>query len=654
MIEQWEFLHFPCQKDPLRYKLKVKTSEEHLAGFIRKLGVQCGRPFVSLSKDYNWAFYLYQIQKQDRNKIIKILKEFSDKGSVQTSAVEISQELPPALEEILDETARALISDDGISGNMPAGKEEPAENISKEIREAQRKAHAEEKPIPQPAADEDTEEHKLSQEQPVFEAEPEPAADIPAEPAEGREKFPEVRLNKLYIFNNFVVGPNNRFTHAAAQAVAKNPGKIYNPLFIYGGVGLGKTHLMHAVGHYVMENNAGLNLTFMTTEKFMGEVIEAIGNGTMPSFRERFNSIDVLLIDDIQFLSESEATQEEFFHIFNVMHEANKQIIITSDRPPKQLMTLEDRLRSRFEWGLIADIKSPNLETRVAILKKKISGDKNKILDENMLLYIASKLKSNIRELEGFLKRINAYAELTGQTVNIDLVKSIMKELLPEEDFDDEKQTEIKPLADETPPAEQPSPHIYTQPAQGMPPPSLFPVPPAVSPPLKPAPIGFSVPSPSAPPATPPRLSIGPGISKLSGQDADPSLTPIEVGLFYPENHEKEFAIMKEKFKMIIKKHKLKFRLDPLFEKSYPYAGKINYTLFTETCKSNNVRIMLILGPPPDAAVIEDDFTNLLAAVMEDERISLQLVSWQEKEKDYRYLNLSLDITLLRHRKLDK
>ncbi|MBD3272275.1 MAG: hypothetical protein GF384_07040, partial [Elusimicrobia bacterium] len=409
------------------------------------------------------------------------------------------------------------------------------------------------------------------------------------------------------------------------------------------GVGLGKTHLMHAVGHFVIAKFPQAKVLYITTEKFMGEVIEAIGKGSMTAFRERFRKIDLLLIDDIQFLAESEATQEEFFHMFNILHESNRQIIITSDRPPKQLVTLEDRLRSRFEWGLIADIKSPNLETRVAILKKKIIDDKVS-LDENMLLYIASKLKSNIRELEGFLKRINAYAELTGKNVDMDLVKSIMKELLPEEEEADTHASSSASM--EQPPTQPSSPPVFTQP-----PPSSTPTPPPVQP-VRPATIGFSVPPPavtktpagSKPPSggAQPRISAG---------DADMSLTPIEVGFFYPEGAGQDFQDMKEKFKMIIKKHKLKFRLDPVFEKTYVFSGKIDYAQFAEHCKSHNIQIAIVLGPPPESSVMEDDFGNVLGAIMEDERISLQLVNWKERAKDYRYLNLSLDITLLRHRK---
>lgn len=623
MIERWEFIHFPCEKDPLRYKLKVKAKEEDLPALIRNLGVNCGRPFTSLSKDFNWAFYLYQIEKKDRNHIVRILKELTSDGSVQEKVLEMSHELPPILEEFLDETARTLITEE--------------EKVSKKGDAADAKTL--------PTGEKAEQEEKVQPEKPV-------------EPPEKIEEISGMKLNIRYLFENFIVGPNNRFTHAAARAVAENLGRIYNPLFIYGGVGLGKTHLMHAVGHYVLKKNLSAKVLYITTEKFMGEVIEAVGKGTMNSFHERFRSVNLLLIDDIQFLSESEATQQEFFHTFNYLHENGQQIIITSDRPPKQLATLEDRLRSRFEWGLIADIKSPALETRVAILKQK-SFEGNFALDENMLLYIASKLKSNIRELEGFLKRINAYAELTDKTVDMDLVKMIMKELLPEEEFE-EKEARLKDASGVQPP---PSPVVQPESPAIHQPPQPPQAPPPKSPEMLPATIGFSVPAPGAPPkpkepvpeqkppGAKPLFTPGPAASKFTKEDIDPSLTPIEVGFFYPEGQEQELSKVTEKFKMIIKKHKLKFRLEPLFKNSFSYSSKINYAYFIEQCKTYGARILIVLGPPPEGPVIEDDFANLITAVMEDERISLQLVPWKERTKDYRYLNLALDMTLLRHRR---
>ncbi len=211
----------------------------------------------------------------------------------------------------------------------------------------------------------------------------------------------DTRLVPNYTFEEFVVGPHNRFPHAASLAVSENLGKAYNPLFLYGPVGIGKTHLMQAVGHRVLHRNSAARVLYVTAQQFMSEVIELLQAGKLQLLRERYRSLDLLLVDDIQFLATSEATQEEFFHMFNDLHASGKQIIMTSDRPPKMLTTLEDRLRSRFEWGLIADIKFTNLETRVAIMKKKESHLKGFTLGDDVRLCIASRVKSNIRELEG-------------------------------------------------------------------------------------------------------------------------------------------------------------------------------------------------------------------------------------------------------------
>ena len=236
-------------------------------------------------------------------------------------------------------------------------------------------------------------------------------------------------LNPKYTFQSFVIGNSNRFAHAASLAVAESPAKAYNPLFIYGGVGLGKTHLMHAIGHYILQENPKAKVVYVSSEKFTNELINAIKDDKNEEFRNKYRKVNVLLIDDIQFISGKERTQEEFFHTFNALHEENKQIILSSDRPPKEIPTLEDRLRSRFEWGLIADIQPPDFETRMAILKKKADVEGLNVPNE-VMVYIATKIKSNIRELEGALIRIIAYSSLTNRDVSVDLASEALKDII--------------------------------------------------------------------------------------------------------------------------------------------------------------------------------------------------------------------------------
>jgi chromosomal replication initiator protein len=239
-------------------------------------------------------------------------------------------------------------------------------------------------------------------------------------------------LNSRYTFDTFIVGPSNQFAHAACRAVAEAPSRSYNPLFIYGGVGLGKTHLMHAIGQYVLHHDPSTRLTYISSERFMNEMINALRYDRILEFRERYRSVDILLVDDIQFVSGKEGTQTEFFHTFNALYDAQKQIVLSSDHPPHEIPALEERLRSRFEWGLIADIQPPDIETRVAILKRKAEAEGIPVPD-SVAMYIAGRIKSNIRELEGSLIRLIAYASLTGREISLELTQEVLKNVIDQD-----------------------------------------------------------------------------------------------------------------------------------------------------------------------------------------------------------------------------
>jgi chromosomal replication initiator protein len=252
----------------------------------------------------------------------------------------------------------------------------------------------------------------------------------PSAPPESKASAEPARLNPKYTFDTFVIGSSNRFAHAAAVAVAEAPAKAYNPLFIYGDSGLGKTHMLHAIGHYAQSLFNGARVRYVSSEEFTNDFINAIRDGKADNFRRRYRDVDILLVDDIQFLENKEQTQEEFFHTFNTLHNANKQIVISSDRAPKQLVTLEDRLRNRFEWGLITDVQPPELETRIAILRKK-AVQEGLVAPPEVLEYIASKISTNIRELEGALIRVTAFASLNRQSVDLQLAEIVLKDLIP-------------------------------------------------------------------------------------------------------------------------------------------------------------------------------------------------------------------------------
>jgi chromosomal replication initiator protein len=260
----------------------------------------------------------------------------------------------------------------------------------------------------------------------------------PTRPGERVEALPDralAGLNAKYTFDSFVIGSSNRFAHAAALAVAEAPAQAYNPLFIYGGTGLGKTHLLQAIGDYVGEHLPGFAVRYVTSETFMNDFINSLRDKRIEGFKQRYRTYDVLLIDDVQFFEHKERIQEEFFHTFNSLYEAGKQIVMSSDRPPREISTLEERLRSRFEWGLITDIQPPDLETRIAILRKKVALDGIHVPDSQVLTFIAGRVSTNIRELEGALTRVVAFSSLTGRPMTVDLAGDVLKDVFPQGEF---------------------------------------------------------------------------------------------------------------------------------------------------------------------------------------------------------------------------
>ena len=255
---------------------------------------------------------------------------------------------------------------------------------------------------------------------------------VPAAPAQGERRAETGGINPKYTFDSFVIGSSNRFAHAAALAVAEAPAQAYNPLFIYGHTGLGKTHLLHAVANFVTDHGGGLTCRYVTSETFMNDFINSLRDKRIEGFKQRYRTYDVLLIDDVQFFEHKERIQEEFFHTFNSLYEAGRQIIMSSDRPPREISTLEERLRSRFEWGLITDIQPPDLETRIAILRKKVKNDQIEIRDPELLTFIASRVSTNIRELEGALTRVVAFSSLTGRPLTPELAQDVLKDVFPQ------------------------------------------------------------------------------------------------------------------------------------------------------------------------------------------------------------------------------
>lgn len=541
-------------------------------------------------------------------------------------------------------------------------------------------------------------------------------------------------LKDLYSFQELVVGPHNHVAVAACLEVVKTPGESYNPLFIYGPPGVGKTHLMQAVAHQILAANPGFNVRYISAERFMSEILTAISEDRVLDVRRTYSTLDLLIIDDVQYMTESKISQEELFHVFNNMHQANRQVILAADRPPNQLTTLNKNIQTRLEWGLSTNVTVPDEATRIEILKRKQAQQGLQLTDE-MLTHVARSLRSNVRELEGFLKRMHAYVTLSKQKMSMELVQSVIREILPEG-------TNVEPVAEPKAngaakpavapavavedvrlpdPPKPPAKKAVKEP-EPIPIPELEPMPeppkeekpkakapkaepmaakeevkeppketkkaaPAPEPAASSSSVPFDLllqsidlgaaheaaqPEPakpaakSAPEKKPPveakpaaavaakpiPVEVPEPISEEgeSEEDGAPGQKEIGAVFFYPEACNEALESVHKKFQDVIKKHKLKFRLKRVHSEPYAFKGKINYSSFVDVCKNNKVPVAIVIGPPPETFIPEQDFYDLLTVTLDVQGVSLQLVNWGEINKDYRYLNLALDIALVRSR----
>ncbi|MBI5554724.1 MAG: chromosomal replication initiator protein DnaA [Elusimicrobia bacterium] len=612
MITKWDLVESFSTDYPSRWKVALRGERDDglkLSNVLTRLNYSCGRPTSLREQNFNWAFYIYQLAAEDKEKIFEIVKDFKENQD----HFDFAKYLPPAEEKERTGAERETLED------VPLAAPPTTETATRPVLTANQKLAL----------------------------------------------FSEIGLNQRYTFDTFVVGKSNHFAKAAALAVAEMPGKVYNPLFMYGDVGLGKTHLMQAIGHFVLDTDPTAKVLYTTAERFMAEVIDAIRYGKIIEFRNKYRQIDVLLIDDVQFLSEAEAAQEEFYHTFNALYDDHKQIVIASDKPPKKISVLEERLRSRFEWGLITDIQSPNLETRVAILKAKAESAKVQIEDE-VMYFIAEQLKSNIRELEGFLIRIVAYASLTNRQINKSLAEELLQDLLPEETTSLEINT-LAPLEEsltqiieerteiifepetsaaatqegggETKPefiAEQPSEQVVTPEilASGPELSATEPLPPESV--LTPAPEVVPV-------AERPLLAPSPAAAPR-GEDA-PNL---RTGYIYPAGKDKEVETMIKNFAETIKKHKIKFKLDKTFAQTYNPSASLNFRELIDLSRSQGVDLIIWMGPPPANNLSEGEFARSIHSVFDKEKIPMQYLSFESVPKQYKYLNMVLDFAFLK------
>ncbi len=459
-------------------------------------------------------------------------------------------------------------------------------------------------------------------------------------------------LKSAYTFANLVVGQNNHVATGACHEVVKSPGEMYNPLVIYGPAGVGKTHLMQAVAHEMLAMDATLKVKYISAERFMNEIVTAIAEDRVVEIRMAYSKLDLLIIDDVQYLVESKIAQEELFHIFNNMHQENRQVILAADRTPNQLSSLSKGIRSRLEWGLAADIQPPDEGTRLEILRRKQAAQGMAMADE-MLRPVAHALHSNVRELEGFLKRIHAYVNLSHQALSMDLIRAVVRELAPDAQ---EFIANGAALNNESPglslaPAVAPDLQRILKNENGhkstngktVAPKPVEPVEEKMEEKIEDTVAAAEVPAP-------PVVEEIPGLDDIAEEELPAGHKEVAAAFFYPEGKDDALETVHRKFQDVIKKHKLKFRLKRVHNQGYTYKGKIDYARIADACKDKKVPVAIVIGPPPESLIPEQDFHDPLTVALDAHGVSLQLVSWSEIKKDYRYLNLALDIALVKAR----
>lgn len=631
MIERWELSPSPQDKDPHRYKVRVRGTEDSVQSLLSRIPARCGRPFVTLARDYNWAFYIHSLSSHYRAKTIDLLRELSPSGRI------LEREAAPAV------------------GGL---------------------RHPEALPeAPRPAV------------------------------SEGEEPWAPSRLNPAFVFSEFIVGPNARFAHAAAKVVAENPGKIYNPFFVSGPEGTGKTHLVQAVAHQLLERDPGAALLYIKAQKLAGLIGEARGRQMLNRLRSRLLGLDLLIVDDLHRLDTDEATEEELALVWGELQESGRQLILAAERPPRELERIGEPLRNFLDGGLAVALKELGRGTCIAVLKKR-SEEMDLRLDDDEISFLAESAAFNIRKIDGLLRKVHAQVHIARQRADLEFLKRIVnpdEPAVPEVSEEEEGQATAAPVAPKLkasevlerlrkavtaapavpPAAPKPAREEIETPRPAEPPPApsaavpqmektqAIPAATAQTPPeaktapsrvpesakiepppppgeikteIAPAAAKPAAPTPSPETAKPPEKDAP--VAAPAGPTAEPSAPPeksVALAAFYPEGQEKALSICLEKLSGVIGKYKLKLKLDVRARKAYDPGGKLDEGIIPRECAAAQCPVALAVGPS-DASAVE--FNRRAALSAAKEKISLHIVPWSDLAKDSAYLNYALELSL--------